>query len=135
MKRRDLNPSLLADAESITGCGFEFQPEHDLVNAGKPLPPAVELTPVGPPATVYEFLPEHDRVNAPRAPEKETAFVAAVVGLVKEHVADTDRLREIEGAARALAEQFVRTLQPATTCQADTSKNSTATPSADGTSP
>lgn len=71
MNRRLLNLAQLADAESVTGSGFEFAPEHDLVNAGTPPPPAVELTPVGPPATVFEFAPEHDSVA-----ERRAAFLA-----------------------------------------------------------
>jgi hypothetical protein len=63
MNRRFLNPGQFASAESANGNGFEFAPEHDLANAGKPLPPAVELAPVGSPATIFEFSPENDLVS------------------------------------------------------------------------
>ena len=78
MKRRYRNQPPPDDAEYVVGEGFEFKPEHDRVNAGKPLPPPVELTPVGPAPTVYEYRPEHDTVRptsgaspAPRAASSE----------------------------------------------------------------
>ena len=63
MKRRSHNKPPPDDAEYIVGSGVEFKPEHDLVNAGKPLPPPVELVPAGPPPGIYEFKPEHDLVQ------------------------------------------------------------------------
>jgi hypothetical protein len=79
MKRRyrDLPPP--DDAEHIGGEGFEFKPEHDRVNAGMPLPPSLELTPVGPAPTIYEFRSEHDQVRSTNnvSPEqRRAAFVA-----------------------------------------------------------
>lgn len=52
-----------ASAEYTLGEPFEFSSDDDLVNAGKPLPPAVELTPVGPVAPMFEFRPEDDKVH------------------------------------------------------------------------
>jgi len=69
MKRRRQLP--LASAEQIVGGGYEFKAEHDLVSAGKPLPPPIELTPVGPAPTLYEFKPEHDRVACSTAANPE----------------------------------------------------------------
>jgi hypothetical protein len=55
-------------AKSIVGTGFEFKPEDDLVNAGRPLPPPVELIPVGTPVTTIELAPRD--VETGDAPEE-----------------------------------------------------------------
>jgi hypothetical protein len=52
-------------AEYVVGEMYEFNPEDDLVNAGKPIPPPVELTPSGPPVAAYEFEPGDDCANSP----------------------------------------------------------------------
>jgi hypothetical protein len=44
---------------------IELSAADDLINAGKPLPPTVELTPVGPPLLVLEFRAEDDLLAAP----------------------------------------------------------------------
>src|SRR5437879_187270 len=64
MRRRYRIPPPPPDAEHIVGEMFEFKPEHDRVNAGKPLPSPVELTPLGPAPTLYEFHAEHDRIRS-----------------------------------------------------------------------
>jgi DNA-directed RNA polymerase specialized sigma24 family protein len=61
MSRRRYRLPPLVGAQYVAGEVYEFRPEHDLVK--RPPGPPVELTPVGPPATVYEFGPEHDLVN------------------------------------------------------------------------
>ena len=68
MKRRYRTTPPPVDAEHIVGEMIVFTPEDDVLNAGKPLPPMVELTPVGPPVTIFEFKPEDDLVNAGKPP-------------------------------------------------------------------
>jgi hypothetical protein len=70
MSRRRYNLPQPVDAEHVTGEGYEFKPEDDLVNAGKPLPPPVQLIPsesvVG--DSVFELKPEDDKVAQPEPP-------------------------------------------------------------------
>jgi hypothetical protein len=57
------------DAEHIVGEGFELSTDDDRVNAGKPLPPTVDVTPTGPEVTVFELQPEDDKVAHPEPPK------------------------------------------------------------------
>jgi hypothetical protein len=58
-----------SDAEITTGEKIEFTTEYDRVNAGKPLPPPVTLTPTGPVVEMIVFTAEDDRVaNPPKEP-------------------------------------------------------------------
>jgi hypothetical protein len=58
-------------AEHIVGEPFEFSPDDDRVNAGKPLPPPVELTPTGSVAPLVEFKPADDRTAEPEPREAD----------------------------------------------------------------
>lgn len=73
------------NAEHIVGEGYEFKPEHDRVNAGKPPLPFVEFTSRGGGTSgpVFEFKPEDDKVAeaakaAQRKAERRAAFLAEV---------------------------------------------------------
>jgi hypothetical protein len=58
-----------SDAEVINGEMIVFTTEDDRVNAGKPLPLPVTLTPVGPVPEMIVFTAEDDRVaNPPKEP-------------------------------------------------------------------
>ena len=58
-----------SSAEVINGEMVVYTTEDDSVNAGKPLPPPVTLTPADPAGEMIVFVPEDDRVaNPPKEP-------------------------------------------------------------------
>lgn len=92
---------------------IEVSAADDLINAGKPLPPTVELTPAGPPLLVVELRAEDDlaapRSGAPATPEPQTRGTSAAElgsGLAALLAASENPQQVLLGVLRSVSNQL-----------------------------
>lgn len=133
MKRRRYHLPPPKNATYRSGVVVELSAADDRINAGKPLPPDVELMPVGPPLLVIDVLPEDatteqngkTAANRPAASEgdysrraaehpadavgaSKAAVVAAVVRMVELLKPEASNQQAIEAIARDFVERLAR---------------------------